>query len=69
MKKSLTNTFKTRALVLSVSAITAGLMAQGLYAADATEELEEIQVTGSRIRATDGMQHALPHATHVGVRL
>ena len=60
MKKSLTNTFKTRALVLSVSAITAGLMAQGLYAADATEELEEIQVTGSRIRATDGMQQPTP---------
>lgn len=58
--KSLTKTFKTRALALSVSAISAGLMAPGLYAQQAAGELEEIQVTGSRIRATDGMQMPTP---------
>ena len=56
--KSLTKTFKNKALALSVSAISAGLMAPGLYAQDA--ELEEIQVTGSRIRATDGMATPTP---------
>ena len=60
--KALTKTFKTRALALSVSAISAGLIAPGLYAADAPNagQLEEIQVTGSRIRATDGMATPTP---------
>lgn len=58
--KLLTSTFKTRALALSVSAISAGLMAPAVYAQNASGELEEIQVTGSRIRATDGMQMPTP---------
>lgn len=61
--ETLTKTFKIRALALSVSAISAGLVAPGLYAADApaaSGELEEIQVTGSRIRATDGMATPTP---------
>lgn len=65
MKKSFTHSFttrsfKTRALALSISAISAALVAPGLYAAEPTEALEEIQVTGSRIRATDGMQQPTP---------
>ncbi|MEY4641911.1 MAG: hypothetical protein RLZZ227_1905, partial [Pseudomonadota bacterium] len=60
MKKSITHSFKTRALALSVSAISAGLVAPGLYAAEPPEALEEIQVTGSRIRVTDGMQQPTP---------
>ncbi len=63
MKKTLTTTFKTRALALSVSAISAALMAPGLYAQENTGELEEIQVTGSRIRATDGMATPTPITT------
>ncbi|MDY6983915.1 MAG: TonB-dependent receptor plug domain-containing protein, partial [Pseudomonadota bacterium] len=57
--KLLTKTFKTRALALSVSAISAGLMAPGAFAQNAGA-VEEIQVTGSRIRATDGMVMPTP---------
>ncbi len=60
MKKTLTNTFKARALALSVAAISAGMVASSVYAQEATEALEEIQVTGSRIRATDGMAEPTP---------
>jgi iron complex outermembrane receptor protein len=58
MKHTLFSGFKTKALALSVSAISAGLvMSPSVMAA---EELEEIQVTGSRIRATDGMAEPTP---------
>jgi outer membrane receptor protein involved in Fe transport len=63
MKQTLTKTFKTRALALSVAAISAALMAPSLYAQQPTEGLEEIQVTGSRIRATDGMAEPTPVTT------
>ncbi len=61
--KTITKSFKPRALALSVSAVSVALLAPGLYAADApaaSAELEEIQVTGSRIRATDGMATPTP---------
>lgn len=58
MKQSKYRGFKTKALALSVSAIVAGLvLAPTLYAA---EDIEEIRVTGSRIRATDGMAEPTP---------
>lgn len=58
--KLITKTFKTRALALSVSAISAGLIAPGAYAQNPSGDLEEIQVTGTRIRATDGMVSPVP---------
>jgi len=58
MKHSMLRGFKSKALALSVSAISAGfVISPALFAA---EELEEIQVTGSRIRATDGMVAPTP---------
>jgi len=58
MKKALFRGFKTKALALSVSAIAAGLViAPNLYAQGA---VEEIQVTGTRIRQTDGMVTPVP---------
>jgi len=58
MKRSIYNSFKTKALALSVSAIAAGMVVAP--AAYAQEEVEEIQVTGTRIRATDGMVTPVP---------
>jgi iron complex outermembrane recepter protein len=59
MKHKLYQHYKTKTLALSVSAVTAALMAAApaLYA---QEEVEEIQVTGSRIRVTDGMATPTP---------
>lgn len=60
MKSSLTTrtTFKTRALVAALAAASAGTV--WTQTAFAQEELEEIQVTGTRIRATDGMVTPVP---------
>ena len=60
MKSSLTRrtTFKTRALCAALAAATAGTA--WTQAAFGQEELEEIQVTGTRIRATDGMVTPVP---------
>lgn len=60
MKSSLTtrSTFKTRALVAALAAASAG--AVWTQTALAQEELEEVQVTGTRIRATDGMVSPVP---------
>ena len=60
MKSSLTlhTTFKTRALVAALAAAAAGTA--WTQTALAQEELEEIQVTGTRIRATDGMVTPVP---------
>jgi len=60
MKSSLTirTTFKTRALVAALAAASAGTA--WTQSALAQEELEEIQVTGTRIRATDGMVTPVP---------
>ena len=58
MKRTILQGFHTRALALSVSAITASLLVPS--AAFAQEDLEEIQVTGSRIRTTDGMAAPTP---------
>ncbi len=59
MKRTIFEGFKTRALVLSVSAITAGMAVSATgYAQE--EGLEEIQITGSRIRTTDGMATPTP---------
>jgi len=58
MKRSILGVFKTKALALSVSAISAGmLVSPSLQAADS---VEEISVTGTRIRATDGMVTPVP---------
>lgn len=59
MKKSLFRGFKTRALVLSISAISANM---AISAAGYAQEdgLEEIQITGSRIRTTNGMATPTP---------
>ncbi|MES2604199.1 MAG: TonB-dependent receptor plug domain-containing protein [Pseudomonadota bacterium] len=58
MKKSTTRGYRAKALALSVSAIVAGLaIAPAVYAQD---EIEEIQVTGSRVRVTDGMAEPTP---------
>ncbi len=51
-------TFKTRALVAALAAASAGTV--WTQSAFAQEELEEIQVTGTRIRATDGMVTPVP---------
>ena len=57
MKQSILRGFKTNALTLSVSAVASGLaFAPSIHA----QPLEEIQVTGSRIRATDGMVMPTP---------
>jgi outer membrane receptor protein involved in Fe transport len=58
MKRTITRGKRYKALVIAVSTITAGLTTiPGVYA---QEDLEEIQVTGSRIRATDGMATPTP---------
>lgn len=50
---------RKKALVLSMAAITAAItISSGAYAQD--QELEEIRVTGSRIRQTDGMAAPTP---------
>jgi iron complex outermembrane receptor protein len=52
--------FKTRTLAISV-AMAINLSATAVYAADDSDEkLEEIQVTGTRIRMTDGMATPTP---------
>ena len=56
MKKSIFNGYRAKALALSVSAIVAGLAP----VAYAQEQVEEIQVTGSRVRVTDGMATPTP---------
>jgi len=56
MNRSIFQVFKTKALALSVSAIAAGLVITPAYAQD----VEEISVTGTRIRATDGMVTPVP---------
>jgi iron complex outermembrane recepter protein len=59
MNRSMFRGFKTRALVLSVSTISAATtMSSASYAQD--EQLEEIQITGSRIRTTNGMATPTP---------
>src|SRR5690554_5883829 len=58
MKRFIIRAFRTKALALSVSAITASLMVSGVVQAQGV--LEEIQVTGSRIRTTDGMATPTP---------
>ncbi len=58
MQKSIFRGFKTKALALSVSAIAAGLVMSPVI--NAAEALEEIQITGSRVRTTDGMAAPTP---------
>ena len=59
MKRNLSRVLQTKALTLSIATITAGLAyTPALQAQEG--ELEEIQVTGSRIRATDGMVTPVP---------
>ena len=59
MKSTIFRGFHTKALALSISAITAGIvMAPASYAQD--QGLEEIQITGSRIRTTNGMAEPTP---------
>lgn len=60
MRKLTSRSFRAKALALSVSAVTTSFLSTGLYAAAAEEPLEEIQVTGSRIRTTDGMAAPTP---------
>ena len=57
MKSSIFRGFRTKALALSVSAITLGMSAPHTLAQD---DIEEISVTGSRIRQTDGMAEPVP---------
>ena len=58
MNKSIFRGYKAKALAISVSAIAAGLaVTPALYAQD---QVEEIQVTGTRIRNTDGMVTPVP---------
>ena len=58
MNKSIFGGYKAKALAISVSAIAAGLaVTPALYAQD---QVEEIQVTGTRIRNTDGMVTPVP---------
>jgi iron complex outermembrane receptor protein len=58
MKRTLLQGFPAKALALSVSAISASLLMPDL--AFAQDEVEEITVTGSRIRQTDGMAEPVP---------
>lgn len=58
MKKSIFSGYKAKALAISVSAIAAGLAASPVLYAQ--EKVEEIQVTGSRVRVTDGMATPTP---------
>ena len=58
MNKSIFKGYKAKALAIAVSAVTAGLaVTPALYAQD---QVEEIQVTGSRVRVTDGMAAPTP---------
>ncbi len=58
MKRTIIKGFRSKALALSVSAVSASLvMAPAVYAQD---DLEEVQVTGTRIRSTDGMATPTP---------
>ena len=58
MNKSIFKGYKAKALAIAVSAITEGLVVTpALYAQD---QVEEIQVTGSRVRVTDGMAAPTP---------
>ena len=57
MKMSINRAFTAKALALSISAISIGLAAPGAMAQD---DIEEISVTGSRIRQTDGMVTPVP---------
>jgi len=58
--KQFKRSFKYRTLALSISAIAAGITAApGAFAQDAAD-IEEITVTGSRIRVTDGMAAPTP---------
>jgi outer membrane receptor protein involved in Fe transport len=62
MKRTIFEGFKTRALVLSIGAIAANMAVSGIgFAQD--EGLEEIQVTGTRIRQTNGMVTPVPVTT------
>jgi len=54
-----TQAFRGKTLALAVSAVTASLLSPVLLFA-AQDEVEEIQVTGTRIRATDGMVTPVP---------
>ena len=58
MPRSITWKFRTKALALSVSAISTGMLMS--TPAIAQDDLEEIQVTGTRIRNTDGMVTPTP---------
>ena len=55
MKPAIQRHFKLSAIALSIASAT--LVASGVQA---QEELEEIQVTGTRIRTTDGMVTPTP---------
>jgi outer membrane receptor protein involved in Fe transport len=58
MKNSVKKGFRTKALVIAISAVAGGMaVTPGVYA---QQEIEEIQITGSRIRATDGMAEPTP---------
>lgn len=57
MRSSIIKKFKAKALVISVSAVTAMLIAAPVLSAT---EVEEIQVTGTRIKTTDGMATPTP---------
>jgi hypothetical protein len=58
VNKSIFRGYKAKALAIAVSAVTAGLVVTpALYAQD---QVEEIQVTGSRVRVTDGMAAPTP---------
>ncbi len=57
--RKLIRRFKARTLVLSISAISANMAFTAIAQAQ-DEGLEEIQITGSRIRTTDGMAEPTP---------
>jgi iron complex outermembrane receptor protein len=62
MNKSIRTGFRAKSLLIAISSITAALAApELLYAQDI--DIEEIQITGSRIRATDGMAAPTPVTT------
>ena len=61
MKKPESKVLRQKLLVMSVAAAALQFSSAGY--AQGTEELEEIQVTGSRIRATDGMATPTPVTT------
>lgn len=61
MKQTISNTFKRKSLLLAVVAVMSALPGQFVQAAeDVDAQLEEITVTGSRIRQTSGMVTPVP---------